>query len=77
MKKIILLTTLSIALLACSTKESDASLEQLISDKNVAALQTKKTTLQAELAKIEGALAVLDVKKIEALLEIVLFSLQY
>lgn len=70
MKKIILLTTLSIALLACSTKESDASLEQLISDKNVAALQTKKATLQAELAKIEGALAVLDVKKIEALVAI-------
>jgi RND family efflux transporter MFP subunit len=70
MKKIILLTTLSIALLACSTKESDASLEQLISDKNVAALQTKKATLQAELAKIEDALAVLDVKKIEALVAI-------
>jgi RND family efflux transporter MFP subunit len=70
MKKIILLTTLSIALLACSTKESDASLEQLISDKNVAALQTKKATLQAELAKIEDALAVLDVKKIEALITI-------
>jgi RND family efflux transporter MFP subunit len=70
MKKIILLTTLSIALLACSTKESDASLEQLISDKNVAALQTKKATLQAELAKIEDVLAMLDVKKIEALVAI-------
>jgi len=67
MKKIILFTTISIALLSCSKKENNASIEQLISDKNVTELQAKKESLQAELSKIDEALAVLDVKKEEVL----------
>jgi RND family efflux transporter MFP subunit len=67
MKKIILFTTISIALLSCSKKENNASIEQLISDKNVTELQAKKASLQAELSKIDEALAVLDVKKEEVL----------
>jgi membrane fusion protein (multidrug efflux system) len=67
MKKIILFTTISIALLSCSKKENNASIEQLISDKNVTELQAKKASLQAELSKIDDALAVLDVKKEEVL----------
>jgi RND family efflux transporter MFP subunit len=67
MKKIILFTTISIALLSCSKKENNASIEQLISDKNVTELQAKKAGLQAELSKIDEALAVLDVKKEEVL----------
>ena len=70
MKKIILFTTISITLLSCSKTEKDASIEQLISDKNVAALQAKKATIQAELTKIDDALAVLDVKKEEALVAV-------
>jgi phosphoglycerate-specific signal transduction histidine kinase len=69
MKKIIALTALSIAFLACSKKENDATVDQLISNKNVAALQDKKATLQSDLSKIEEALAKLDVKKEEALVE--------
>ncbi|WP_396210321.1 efflux RND transporter periplasmic adaptor subunit [Flavobacterium sp.] len=67
MKKIIIITALYIAVLACSKKENDATVDQLISNKNVAALQDKKATLQADLSKIEEALAKLDVKKEEAL----------
>ena len=67
MKKIIIITALSIAVLACSKKENDATVDQLISNKNVAALQDKKATLQSDLSKIEEALAKLDVKKEEAL----------
>jgi len=67
MKKIIVITALSIAVLACSKKEDDATVDQLISNKNVAALQAKKATLQADLSKIDEALAQLDVKKEEAL----------
>jgi len=67
MKKIIVITALSIAVLACSKKEDDATVDQLISNKNVAELQTKKATLQADLSKIDEALAKLDVKKEEAL----------
>jgi membrane fusion protein, multidrug efflux system len=71
MKKIILFTTISLTLLSCSKTEKDASIEQLIADKNVAALQAKKATIQAELTKIDDALAVLDVKKEEALVSVV------
>lgn len=67
MKKIILFTALCIGVLACSKKENDATVDQLISNKNVAELQAKKATLQADLSKIEEALAKLDVKKEEAL----------
>lgn len=67
MKKIIALTTLSIAFLACSKKNDNATIEQLISTKNVAALQAKKANLQADLSIIDEALAKLDVKKDEAL----------
>jgi RND family efflux transporter MFP subunit len=67
MKKIIVITALSIAVLACSKKEDDATVDQLISNKNVAELQAKKATLQADLSKIDEALAQLDVKKEEAL----------
>jgi membrane fusion protein (multidrug efflux system) len=67
MKKIIVITALSIAVLACSKKEDDPTVDQLISNKNVAELQAKKATLQADLSKIDEALAKLDVKKEEAL----------
>ncbi len=67
MKKIIALTALSIAFLACSKKDDNTTIEQLISTKNVAALQAKKANLQADLSIIDEALAKLDVKKDEAL----------
>jgi membrane fusion protein (multidrug efflux system) len=67
MKKIIVITALSIAVLACSKKEDDATVDQLISKKILAELQEKKATLQADLSKIDEALAQLDVKKEEAL----------
>ena len=67
MKKIIALTALSIAFLACSKKDDNATIEQLISTKNVVALQAKKANLQADLSIIDEALAKLDVKKDEAL----------
>ena len=70
MKKIILFTTISLLLLSCSKNDKEASIEQLISDKNVAALQAKKATIQAELTKIDDALASLDVKKEEALVAV-------
>lgn len=70
MKKIILFTTISLTLLSCSKTEKDTSIEQLIAEKNVAALQAKKATIQAELTKIDDALAVLNVKKEEALVSV-------
>lgn len=70
MKKILLLTTLSIILFACGNKENKQSIENLIETKNVKALNEKKAELLAEIAKIEAGLATLDVKKEEALVTV-------
>lgn len=50
--KNILLVTASFLLIACGGKSTD----DLIKDKDLAALKTKKTELQAEIAKIDAAL---------------------
>jgi RND family efflux transporter MFP subunit len=70
MKKIAIITILSFVLFACGNKENNKSIEDLIADKNVKALNEKKTALQAEIAKIEAGLATLDVKKEEALVTV-------
>jgi membrane fusion protein (multidrug efflux system) len=70
MKKIILITVLSISLFSCGKKEDNTNIEALIDAKNVTALQAKKSLIQADLAKIEEALATLDVKKDEALVSV-------
>jgi RND family efflux transporter MFP subunit len=70
MKKILLLTTLSIVLFACGNKENNPSIEKLIETKNVTSLNEKKAELLAEIAKIEAGLATLDVKKEEALVTV-------
>ena len=67
MKKIIVITILSLSILSCVNKENSNSIDQLISSKNVKALQERKSILQADITKIEEALATLDVKKEEAL----------
>ena len=51
MKKILILAT-SLLLVACGGNSTD----DLIKDKNLTALKTKKTELQAEIAKIDAAL---------------------
>jgi membrane fusion protein, multidrug efflux system len=63
MKKIIVTTLFSIVLFACGNKENNQSIENLIATKNVKALNEKKTALQAEISKIDAALATLDTKK--------------
>ena len=70
MKKLLIISTLSILLFACEKKEENTNIDPLISSKNVKALQAKKTLLQADLTKIDEALATLDVKKAEALVSV-------
>ena len=70
MKKLILISTLSILLFSCGKKEDNANIDTLIASKNVTALQAKKTLIQADLTKIEEALTKLDVKKEEALVSV-------
>jgi membrane fusion protein (multidrug efflux system) len=71
MKKIFILTTLSIVLFSCGNKEEIATIETLISSKNIKELQAKKALLQADLTQINDALAILDVKQEQALVSVV------
>ncbi len=70
MKKLILISTLSILLFSCGKKEDNSNIDTLIASKNVTALQAKKALIQADITKIEEALATLDVKKEEALVSV-------
>lgn len=67
MKKILSIAALSILLFSCGGKENNQSIDELIKSKNTKELQAKKALIQADLAKIDEALATLDVKKEEAL----------
>ena len=70
MKKTIITFTLVLALFSCSKKENNASIDDLVKSKNIKELQAKKAAIQADLAKIDEALAVLEVKKDEALVSV-------
>lgn len=69
--KIVVLALISGVLFSCGKKENTATIDQLIVDKNVKELQAKKALIQADLTKIEEALAVLDIKKEEMLVSVV------
>jgi RND family efflux transporter MFP subunit len=70
MKNIITLTALSVLLFACGSKESKPTIDELIKVKNAKELQVTKAILQADLTKIDEALATMTVKKEEALVSI-------
>ena len=71
MKKIFYLSVISITLFACSNSAKTENIDDLIKNKNVKALSEKKAALQADIAKIETALATLDTKKEEALVSVI------
>ena len=70
MKKILIISALSILIFSCGKKEDTTTIDSLIASKNVTALQAKKVLLQADLTKIEATLATLDTKKEEALVSV-------
>ena len=63
MKKILILTTLSILLIACGSSEKNQSVDSIIASKDVKAITAKKAELQSQLTQIDEALATLDVKE--------------
>ena len=71
-KKILLIALLSVSLFSCSKKENTATIDDLIKSKNTKELQAKKALIQADLTKIDAALATLEVKKDEVALVSVL-----
>lgn len=70
MKKILYLSTIALFLISCSNSNKTENIDDLIKAKNVKALNEKKAMLQADITKIEDALAILDVKKEEALVSV-------
>lgn len=70
MKKLIILSALSLVLFACSKGAKTESINDLVKAKNVKALNERKTALQAEIAEIEAGLATLDIKTEEALVSV-------
>lgn len=70
MKKIFTLSLITILLLSCGGNESNKNIDKLIEKKDAKALQERKIALQADIAKIEEALASLDVKIEEALVSV-------
>jgi membrane fusion protein (multidrug efflux system) len=68
MKKIIILTTLSIVLISCTSSDKNKSIDTLIASKDVKAITARKAELQSQLSQLQDALATLDVnKEVEAL----------
>ena len=55
---------------SCGQKDNNQTVDQLIAAKNNKELQARKAVIQADLAKIDVALATLNVKKEEALVSV-------
>jgi RND family efflux transporter MFP subunit len=70
MRKTLFIFALSIALFSCSDKENNKKIDDLISSKDTLGLQQRKATLQADLERINDALASMNLKKDEALVTV-------
>ena len=57
-------------IVSCGDKQNNQTVDQLIAAKNNKELQARKAAIQADLAKIDAALATLNVRKEEALVSV-------
>lgn len=69
-KQIFILLTAVILVVSCGQKDNNQTVDQLIAAKNNTELQARKALIQADLAKIDAALATLNVRKEEALVSV-------
>ncbi len=65
MKKTIIISALSILLFSCGKKEDNANIDSLITSKNLVSIKAKRAELQTQLTKLDDAIALLDIKKLE------------
>ncbi|WP_309608761.1 efflux RND transporter periplasmic adaptor subunit [Flavobacterium sp.] len=72
MKKIFIITTLSMLIFSCGKKEDNTNIDALVESKNVINIKAKRDLLQADISKLDAALATLDTKKAEEALVSVL-----
>jgi membrane fusion protein, multidrug efflux system len=71
MKQIFILLTATLFFIGCGKKE-EANIDDLIKSKDLVAIKAKRDLIQADLAKLETAVATLDIKKAEEALVSVL-----
>ena len=69
-KQIFSLMIAATLVVSCGQKDNNQTVDQLIAAKNNKELQARKALIQADLAKIEAALATLNVRKEEALVSV-------
>ncbi|MEN9875409.1 MAG: Multidrug resistance protein MdtA [Bacteroidota bacterium] len=69
-KQLFALLIAATLVVSCGEKNNNQTVDQLIAAKNNKELQARKATIQADLAKIEAALATLNVRKEEALVSV-------
>ena len=65
MNQLFILLTASLLFIGCGKKEENANIDDLIESKNLVNIKAKRDLLQADLAKLETAVATLDAKKAE------------
>jgi membrane fusion protein, multidrug efflux system len=65
MKQLFILLATTLLLVSCGKKDDTANIDDLIKSKDLVNIKAKRDLLQADLVKIETALATLDVKKAE------------
>ena len=70
MKKIYIISTLSLLIFSCAKQEDTTNIDALIASKNLTSIKAKKTALQADLTKLDAALATLEVKEDQALVSV-------
>ena len=70
MKKILIITAFSALFFSCANKEKETSVDTLISSKNLTLIKERRALLQAEISKLDEAIATLDTKKEEALVSV-------
>ena len=63
MKKIFILTTISMLIFSCGKKDDNTNVDAIVASKNVANIKAKRDVLQKDLTKLDEALASLDTKK--------------
>jgi len=71
MKKIVLLTALSLFMLSCSKEKASGSTDSIIASNNVEQMKERRALLQTEIAKLETAIASRDTIKDEALVSVI------
>jgi membrane fusion protein (multidrug efflux system) len=62
-KRLFLFAAFALVLAACGNKQDNNNVDALIASKDLAAIQAKRTALQADITKIDEALATLDKQK--------------